>query len=320
VDLVADSSPMFDEFGLLLLGRGAWGLSSALPPGCAGCADDFRAIHQHYAVSYPDSRFAYLSYDADLVVSLGAVMDPLSFRATLKRLQLDTIRPIANARYFSPGGTAHTMLYDLASVASGSVTLGDFLTEMVSDSPTWSNKAPSGTTCPDGTGVVFGAIEAKYLQLGACGSFLGAPTTQEMVLPDLFGRANHFEDGSIYWHPRTGAHAVRGATRDLWRRLGWELSPLGYPITDEIATTTGEGHKALFEGGGIYTSAATGTHAVYGDIFTRWSSLGAEASELGLPTSDELPAGPLGLDRRSEFEHGSISWNRLTRAMSVSTD
>jgi hypothetical protein len=317
VDLVADSSPMFERYSLLLLGQGAWGLSSALPPGCASCANDFRAIHQHYASAYPDSRFAYLSYDADLVVNLGALMDPLTFHGTLKRLQFDTIRPIANARFFAPGGTAHTMLYDLAWVASGSVTLGDFLTEMASDSPNWSNKAPWGTSCPDGTGTVLGAIESKYLELGACGSLLGAPTTHEMVLPDLFGRANHFEEGSIYWHPRTGAHEVHGATRQVWQQWGWELSALGYPTTDEIETTTGNGRKTLFEGGGIYSSTATGTHAVFGDIFARWSSLGAEESALGLPTSDELPVGPLGLDRRSNFEHGSITWSRLTRATSV---
>ena len=320
VDLVADSSPMFARFGLLILGRGAWGLSSALPPGCATCADDFRAIHQHYASTYPDSRFAYLSYDQDLLVNVGSLMDPLTFYFTLKSLQYDTIRPIPNARYFAPDGTAHTMLYDLASVASGSVTLGDFLTRMESDSPSWSNKAPWGTTCPDGAGTASGAIEAKYLELGACGSFLGAPTTHEMVLPDLLGRANHFQDGSIYWHPRTGAHEVHGATRQVWQHWGWELSPLGYPTTDEIPTSTGDGRKNLFEGGGIYSSTATGTHAVFGDIFARWSSLGAEESALGLPTSDETPIGPLGLDRRSNFEHGTIAWSRLTRAATVTMD
>lgn len=320
VDLVADSSPMLDDLGLLVLGGRAWGLASALPPGCAGCADDLRAIHQHHAASYPGSRFAYLSFASDLVVSLGAAMDPLSFQAALKRLQLETIRPIANARYFSPAGPGHTMLHDLATVASGSVTLGDFLIEMASDSPTWSNKAPWGTTCPAGTGVVFGAIEARYLELGACGSYLGAPTTDEMVLPDLVGRAQHFQRGSIYWHPATGAHAIHGATRELWRKMGWERSPLGYPVTDEVPTTTGEGRKTLFERGGIYRSAATGTHAVYGDIFSRWSELGAEESALGLPTSDELPLGSLGLERRSHFERGSITWNRLTRETTVTLD
>ena len=320
VDLVADSSPMFERFGLLLLGQRAWGLSSALPPDCAACASDLRAIHRHYASEHPGSRFAYLSYEADLVLSLGGIMDPLSFRAALKDLQQDTIRPIENARYFSPGGTAHTMLYDLAAVASGSVGLGDFLTEMASDSPTWSNKAPWGTTCPDGPGVALGAIEAKYLELGACGSFLGAPKTHEMVLPDLVGRANHFQEGSIYWHPRTGAHEIHGEARDVWQRLGWELSPLGYPVTDEIETTSGDGRKILFERGGIYSSAATGTHPVFGDIYARWSSLGAEESALGLPISGEIPVGPLGLDRRSDFEHGSITWSRLTRATSIATN
>ena len=55
VDLVADSSPMFARYGLLLLGWRAWGLSSALPPDCASCADDFRAVLPHYASAYPGS-------------------------------------------------------------------------------------------------------------------------------------------------------------------------------------------------------------------------------------------------------------------------
>jgi uncharacterized protein with LGFP repeats len=47
------------------------------------------------------------------------------------------------------------------------------------------------------------------------------------------GRFNHFQAGSIYWTPDTGAHPVRGSILSLWASMGWEGSCLGYPISDE---------------------------------------------------------------------------------------
>ena len=80
-----------------------------------------------------------------------------------------------------------------------------------------------------------GGIRDKWLSLGGCDSFLGAPVTNEEGTPDGWGRYNHFAGGSIYWTERTGAHEVHGAIRDHWAWLGWELSWYGYPITDEYA-------------------------------------------------------------------------------------
>lgn len=37
---------------------------------------------------------------------------------------------------------------------------------------------------------------------------MGFPTTDELTTPDGVGRYNHFQDGSIYWSPNTGAHLV----------------------------------------------------------------------------------------------------------------
>ncbi|MBX7097260.1 MAG: hypothetical protein K1X89_06095 [Myxococcaceae bacterium] len=78
-----------------------------------------------------------------------------------------------------------------------------------------------------------GAILYAYALLGGCGSFLGAPTTDELGTPDGRGRYNHFQGGSIYFTFFTGAHEVHGAIRALWASLGWERSALGYPISDQ---------------------------------------------------------------------------------------
>lgn len=88
-----------------------------------------------------------------------------------------------------------------------------------------------------------GAIRKKYLALGADGSFLGYPTTDETGCPDGVGRFNHFQAGSIYWTPRTGAHEVHGLIRGFWAQHGWERNPeLGYPLTDELIPDRGIGH------------------------------------------------------------------------------
>src|SRR5215217_2041652 len=80
---------------------------------------------------------------------------------------------------------------------------------------------------------VIGDIRVKWLALGGPSSFLGQPLTDELGTPDGLGRFNHFQGGSIYWTPETGAHEVHGAIRDKWASMGFERSLLRYPTSDE---------------------------------------------------------------------------------------
>ncbi|MEY2848264.1 MAG: hypothetical protein RI885_929 [Actinomycetota bacterium] len=84
-----------------------------------------------------------------------------------------------------------------------------------------------------GTFEVHGLIFAKWGSLGWEGSFLGFPLTDESPTPDGVGRFNHFEGGSIYWTPSTGAWEVHGDIRGKYASIGWERSFLGYPVSDE---------------------------------------------------------------------------------------
>jgi uncharacterized protein with LGFP repeats len=98
---------------------------------------------------------------------------------------------------------------------------------------------------------VHGAIRDLYRQLRGPDGFLGYPTTDETPTPDGQGRFNHFQGGSIYWHPALGAFEVHGAIHALWARLGWEA--FGYPITNETGTPDGIGrfnHFRAFRPGG----------------------------------------------------------------------
>jgi uncharacterized protein with LGFP repeats len=156
-----------------------------------------------------------------------------------------------------------------------------------------------------GAHVVWGAISARWLGMGAENGPLGFPLTDELVTPDGRGRYNHFQGGSIYWTPQTGAHVVWGSIRAEWAALGWERSALGYPLTDEMTTPDGRGRYNHFQGGSIYWTPQTGAHTVLGAIRDKWASLGWERSFLGYPTSDQY-AWNGGL--RSNFQGGYIFW------------
>ncbi|HEX4948318.1 MAG TPA: M4 family metallopeptidase [Blastocatellia bacterium] len=109
---------------------------------------------------------------------------------------------------------------------------------------------------------VHGAIRSKWASLGWECSFLGFPLTDERTTPDGIGRYNHFQGGSIYWTPATGAWEVHGAIRDKWASLGWERSALKYPVSDEQAWGT-TGRVSYFQGGRIYWTPFTGAFVIY---------------------------------------------------------
>lgn len=157
---------------------------------------------------------------------------------------------------------------------------------------------------------VHGDIQAKWLALGGVNSFLGYPLTDESGTPDGIGRYNHFQGGSIYWSPNTGAHEVHGLIRDKWSSMGWEQSFLGYPLTDETSTSDGVGRYNDFQGGSIYWSPDSGAWEIQGAILEYWRGMGAEKSPCGYPTSDEEPYNdPNGIyTRQSHFQIGSLLW------------
>ncbi|MCW2713143.1 MAG: SpoIID/LytB domain, partial [Frankiales bacterium] len=162
---------------------------------------------------------------------------------------------------------------------------------------------------------VHGQILARWGALGWENSPLGYPITDELPAADGTGRYNHFQHGSIYWTPSTGAWSVRGAIHASWARLGYERSALGYPLTDELGLPSGGRYNA-FQNGSIYWTPSTGAREVRGAIAARWSALGSEASVLGYPTTDELPS-PGGTGRYNDFQHGSIYWTPSAGAWSV---
>ena len=159
-------------------------------------------------------------------------------------------------------------------------------------------------------------IAQKYQNYTGAQGLLGGSTGPESVAPDGVGHYEHFQGGSIYWTPTTCAWEINGAIVGLWSALGWEKSPLGYPVTDETMTPDDIGRYNHFQNGSIYWTPLTGAHEVQGLIRDRWASLGWERSALGYPVSDETDE-VNGTGRFSLFEHGSIHWNHTTNAVTV---
>jgi len=105
-----------------------------------------------------------------------------------------------------------------------------------------------------GAHAVYGDIGVKWNQFGRERG-LGYPLTDEMAAAGG-GRYNDFENAaSIYWHRRTGAHAVYGEIRKKWLSIGG-VRRCGYPKTDEY--TDGRHRRTDFEHGYIRWSKQTG--------------------------------------------------------------
>lgn len=152
---------------------------------------------------------------------------------------------------------------------------------------------------------VCGAIRDKYVSLGAQGSFLTWPTSEELVNPDGYGRRQTFQNGQIYWSAATGAHPVVNAFFDRWRVHGYEAGWMKYPTSDEIVNADGVGRRQVFQGATIYWHPTTGAHTIGGRILDKWIPNGAA---LGYPTSDEIWTAD-GNGRYNTFSSGVIYWH-----------
>jgi uncharacterized protein with LGFP repeats len=87
--------------------------------------------------------------------------------------------------------------------------------------------------------------------------------------------------------------------------MGGENGVLGFPITDELSTSGGDGRFNHFENGSIYYKwGASAAYAVYGKIRDKWAENGWE-NNLGFPLTDELDL-PDGSGRYNDFEHARI--------------
>jgi hypothetical protein len=103
---------------------------------------------------------------------------------------------------------------------------------------------------------IHGPIRDKWIALGSVRSDLGYPTSDVRVTADGIGRYSHFQRGTIYWSPWSGAHEIHGAIRERWFAMSREVSYLGYPTSDEKDYEGGR--RSDFQNGHIDWTAKTG--------------------------------------------------------------
>jgi uncharacterized protein with LGFP repeats len=80
----------------------------------------------------------------------------------------------------------------------------------------------------------------------------------------------------------------------------------GAPVSEELPTDHGR-VSHFVDGKSIYWGAETGAFSMYGTIEKTYREINADASCLGLPTSDEISSQT---NAMATFEHGSIRWTR----------
>jgi uncharacterized protein with LGFP repeats len=164
-----------------------------------------------------------------------------------------------------------------------------------------------------GAHYVQGAILSKWASLRAYSGFLRFPTTDELsAAPD--GRWNRFQGGVIVWGPRTGAWSVRGGIAAKYLAMRGTLSPLGFPVSDEMPAAP-DGAWSRFEHGILVWGPRTGARSVLGGIAVKYLAMRGTLSPLGFPVSDEMRAAPDGA--WSRFEHGIVVWGPRTGAWPV---
>ncbi|MFD0485549.1 hypothetical protein ACFQ46_23405 [Kineococcus sp. GCM10028916] len=170
---------------------------------------------------------------------------------------------------------------------------------------------PGTGTGPGVNFEVAGVIAGAYLNSGAQTGPLGQPVSNQFGLRNG-GSGQHFQGGSIYWSPSSGAQIIKGSFRDKYASMGWETSYLGYPTSGEMPVRGGVIQR--FQGGIGYWSPATGAQFIRGAIFDKYGAFGWEGGRLGFPVISEVG---LRTGAFTAFQGGSIYWHPTSGAHPV---
>ena len=195
-------------------------------------------------------------------------------------------------RYLALGGPAGSLGYPVNGSPCGLAGVG-CMQDFQHGSIYW-----SATT---GAQAVTGAVRARWLVLGAQDGALGYPTISTTCIAS--GCGQHFQGGSIYASPTTGARVLTGAVRARWIAAGGTRSGLGYPTIDTACISSGCGQH--FQGGSIYWAPSSGAHLVLGPVRALWLAAGGPKSDVGYPRAEQVRIRG-GLAQR--FQHGDIRY------------
>ncbi|MDO8737313.1 MAG: M4 family metallopeptidase [Thermoleophilia bacterium] len=166
-------------------------------------------------------------------------------------------------------------------------------------------------------------ILAKYLEPPAGGA-TGGPAYYGIPVSDVYdawdGKAQNLQKAIITWNSTLGAHAVYGGIMGKYQMLGGPKGALHLATSDEIDVpgvvpgVTGA-RMNMFQNGDVYWSTVTGGHTINGGIYVIYkaycdagTSKCGPNSRLGLPITDEYSIALPGGGRRSQLQHGFVTW------------
>jgi len=141
------------------LWRDLWNLNATTPPECTDCiGSDGGGISNYLsfiAQRYPERRLGLLSTMADRTIrgffgygyspscTTPAGMPSAEFEAGLLELRDEITAPYDNFATYYVEGTAHTFLgRQLSTVDENGTNLGDWIGQMISDDPAWTDVGP----------------------------------------------------------------------------------------------------------------------------------------------------------------------------------
>ena len=158
VDLIDDSgTPMPPDVEALASGFGfaaggvgeaplrtQWGLAKTFPPGCTGCSTRLDALLPFYATAFPGQRATLLTYISDSTLPTFFGISTAQFTQGLNE-EIATAFPASNQdfQYFSVQASGHVLWShpSLTVTATSTVTLQQFVTQMVTDDTAWASQA-----------------------------------------------------------------------------------------------------------------------------------------------------------------------------------
>ncbi len=242
---------------------------------------------------------------ASLGLGSDAVSATLISTISAFRTPLEAATYFINTKYTSLGGATGFLGSPTTSVTASSDGEG-FFRHFNGGSIYWHIAV--------GAHEVHGAIRDKWSSLGSERSFLGYPATDESQGQDLShrGRFNHFQGGSIFSY---GSGSVRVLT-PVTTVVSRAAASSSVATTGKLASATPISLRAMNTRpaavdmsvvSGISIANTGGAFEVHGDIHAKYMAMGAEASILGYPTTDESGT-PDGIGRFNHFQAGSIYW------------
>ncbi len=113
-----------------------------------------------------------------------------------------------------------------------------------------------------GANAVYGGIGNRWDQSGAELGPLGYPISGENCTLISGGCVQTYQGGYIYWQSSVGAHSIAGGIGSKWVQMGYERSPLGYPMTEESCSNEPRRCVQTFLGGTITWASGVGVSVV----------------------------------------------------------